>query len=131
MVGCNRRVGPSERAGERELAASAGGVWRRLSDAEHHRRVHYNTVRPHSSLGYRPPAPENVVPMDQRPMMNYQSNRITRWRSAVLDMLDWTEEKRGTFVENAISVAKNHFSWARVARDTFEAYDLQDRRPKT
>ena len=25
------------------------------------RRVHYNTVRPHSSLGYRPPAPEVVV----------------------------------------------------------------------
>jgi hypothetical protein len=22
------------------------------------RRVHYNTVRPHSSLGYKPPAPE-------------------------------------------------------------------------
>ena len=25
-------------------------------------RVRYNTVRPHSSLGYRPPAPEAVVP---------------------------------------------------------------------
>jgi putative transposase len=25
-------------------------------------RVHYNTVRPHSSLGYRPPAPEAIVP---------------------------------------------------------------------
>ena len=25
-------------------------------------RVHYNTVRPHSSLGYRPPAPEVVLP---------------------------------------------------------------------
>ena len=25
-------------------------------------RVHYNRVRPHSSLGYRPPAPEVVVP---------------------------------------------------------------------
>jgi transposase InsO family protein len=25
-------------------------------------RVLYNTVRPHSSLGYRPPAPEAVVP---------------------------------------------------------------------
>ena len=25
-------------------------------------RVHYNRVRPHSSLGYRPPAPEAVVP---------------------------------------------------------------------
>ncbi len=24
-------------------------------------RVHYNTVRPHSSLGYRPPAPEVTV----------------------------------------------------------------------
>ncbi len=24
-------------------------------------RVHYNTVRPHSSLGYRPPAPEVVI----------------------------------------------------------------------
>jgi putative transposase len=24
-------------------------------------RVHYNTVRPHSALGYRPPAPEVVM----------------------------------------------------------------------
>ena len=24
-------------------------------------RVHYNTIRPHSSLGYRPPAPETVM----------------------------------------------------------------------
>ena len=29
-------------------------------------RIHYNTVRPHSSLGYRPPAPESIVPMDHR-----------------------------------------------------------------
>ena len=25
-------------------------------------RRHYNSVRPHASLGYRPPAPEVVVP---------------------------------------------------------------------
>lgn len=25
-------------------------------------RRHYNTVRPHSSLGYRPPAPEAATP---------------------------------------------------------------------
>jgi len=25
-------------------------------------RHHYNTVRPHSSLGYRPPAPETILP---------------------------------------------------------------------
>ncbi|WP_371171729.1 integrase core domain-containing protein, partial [Aliiroseovarius sp. 2305UL8-7] len=33
-------------------------------------RIHYNTVRLHSSLGYRPPAPESIVPMDQRPTMH-------------------------------------------------------------
>ena len=33
-------------------------------------RVHYNTVRPHSALRYRPPAPESIVPMDQRPTMH-------------------------------------------------------------
>ena len=25
-------------------------------------RRHYNTVRPHSSLGYHPPAPETILP---------------------------------------------------------------------
>ena len=33
-------------------------------------RRHYNTIRPHSALGYRPPAPEAIVQMDQRPVMH-------------------------------------------------------------
>ena len=38
-------------------------------------RRHYNTVRPHSSLGYRPPAPEVVIwpttkPVAPMPMLN-------------------------------------------------------------
>ena len=33
-------------------------------------RKHYNTRRPHSALGYRPPAPETIVAMDQRPVMH-------------------------------------------------------------
>jgi transposase InsO family protein len=33
-------------------------------------RKHYNTKRPHSALGYRPPAPEAITPMDQRPIMH-------------------------------------------------------------
>ena len=33
-------------------------------------RQYYNTVRPHSALNYRPPAPESVVPMDHRPTMH-------------------------------------------------------------
>jgi putative transposase len=29
-------------------------------------RQHYNTIRPHSSLNYRPPAPETIQPMIQK-----------------------------------------------------------------
>ncbi len=32
-------------------------------------RKHYSTIRPHSALGYRPTAPETIVPIDQRPVM--------------------------------------------------------------
>ena len=28
-------------------------------------RRHYNTKRPHSSLGYRPPTPEAIIPLQQ------------------------------------------------------------------
>jgi len=31
-------------------------------------RVHYNTIRTHSALGYRPPAPEIIVPGRELPM---------------------------------------------------------------
>ena len=33
-------------------------------------RKHYNTVRPHSALGYRPPAPEVTIPLERRPPMH-------------------------------------------------------------
>ena len=33
-------------------------------------RRHYNTVRPHTALGYRPPAPEVTIPLDQRPTIH-------------------------------------------------------------
>lgn len=33
-------------------------------------RVHYKTVHPHSALGYGPPAPKSVIPVDQRPVMH-------------------------------------------------------------
>ncbi|MDJ0820934.1 MAG: integrase core domain-containing protein [Paracoccaceae bacterium] len=31
---------------------------------------HYNTKRPHSALGYRPPAPETIVPMETTPTIH-------------------------------------------------------------
>ena len=30
-------------------------------------RRHYNTIRPHSSLGYKPPAPETILPAAEAP----------------------------------------------------------------
>lgn len=36
-------------------------------------RLHYNTIRPHSSLGYRPPAPEAIVWPAAKPMAQMQS----------------------------------------------------------
>jgi putative transposase len=32
-------------------------------------RKHCNTKRPQSALGYRPPAPESIIIMDQKPTM--------------------------------------------------------------
>ena len=33
-------------------------------------RRNYNTKRAHSALGYRPPAPEAIIPIDQEPVMH-------------------------------------------------------------
>ena len=33
-------------------------------------RRHYNAIRPHSALGYTPPAPEALISMDQTPAMH-------------------------------------------------------------
>ena len=62
-------------------------------------RRHYNAIRPHSALGYRPPAPEVIVParaaaspaarprpaspaalqLVPRPALNQHPARTTRW----------------------------------------------------
>ncbi|EAQ47199.1 transposase orfB [Roseobacter sp. MED193] len=47
-------------------------------------RKHYNTKRPHSALGYRPPAPETITSMDHRPIMHEQSN----WTSQMRPLID-------------------------------------------
>ena len=42
-----------------------GEIFHTLREAEvviESRRRHYSTVRPHASLGFRPPAPEVVMP---------------------------------------------------------------------
>jgi hypothetical protein len=53
-------------------------------------RRHYNTVRPHSSLGYRPPAPETATPpypasstairaVEPRRVLGEKSNSLARF----------------------------------------------------
>ena len=36
---------------------------------------HYNTVRPHSSLGYKPPAPKAILPEDTAGHGNVESTK--------------------------------------------------------
>lgn len=33
-------------------------------------RRHYNAIRPHSALGWKPPAPETLIPLPERPVMH-------------------------------------------------------------
>ena len=49
-----------------------GEIFYTLKEAQviiEHWRNHYNTQRPHSALGYRPPAPEVVLPNDRKRSM--------------------------------------------------------------
>ena len=61
-LNCRRRRGPSVSCAQ----------WQVLLDVrvltEKYRQT-YNRVRPHSSLGYRPPAPAAVPPTDLVPML--------------------------------------------------------------
>jgi hypothetical protein len=48
-------------------------------------RRHFNTVRPHSSLGYQPPAPEVLVPASKlapRPTLNKHHTQINHMGQA-------------------------------------------------
>ncbi len=50
-----------------------GGIFYSLREAQiliEQCRRHYNVKRPHSAPGCRPPAPETIVPMDCRPVIN-------------------------------------------------------------
>ncbi len=43
-------------------------------------RRHYNTIRPHSALGYRPPAPEDVL--HHRPVPAFATDGLRRNRAS-------------------------------------------------
>ena len=56
-------------------------------------RRHYNAVRPHSSLGYRPPAPLRRPPSSAaRPSMHKHSNRTYRRGQVRLTYSDKIDE---------------------------------------
>lgn len=73
--------GQSHNAGHRDELCS-GEVIYTLREAQiltGRWRRHYNSVRPHCALGYDPPAPETIVPMNPRPAVDQHSNRTSRW----------------------------------------------------
>lgn len=45
-------------------------------------RLHYNTKRPHSALGYSRPAPESNIHMERKRMMHEHSKRTNYWGQA-------------------------------------------------
>ena len=50
-------------------------------------RRHYNAVRPHSALGYRPPAPRSLCPLSPRGRL-HNPGQFRRPRS------DWSHDRR-------------------------------------
>ncbi len=51
----------------------SGGIFYSLCEAQiiiGSWRRHYNTKRPHSAPGYRPPDPETLIPVEPRPLMH-------------------------------------------------------------
>ncbi len=60
-----------------------GEIFYTLKEAQiiiEQRRQHYNQKCPHSAVGYRPPAPEALIPMHQRPPMKLHSVRTDQTR---------------------------------------------------
>ena len=58
-----------------------GGIFYTLRDAQivtGQWRPHYNTKCPHSAIGYRPPAPESVIPIKEKRLTHEISNRTKR-----------------------------------------------------
>ena len=53
-------------------------------------RRHYNTIRPHASLGYKPPAPEVFMPAFARPPLGSQTmsgaERARRYRQRLAEL---------------------------------------------
>ena len=46
-------------------------------------RNHYNTIRPHSALGYRPPAPQTISPHHVDSPSEFEALRVNRRSSNV------------------------------------------------
>ncbi len=65
-------------------------------------RHHYNTVRPHSSLGYRPPAPQTVLPRTVKPPLKTSGLSQTNWTTHRGQLKAFRSEDLGPFVERQV-----------------------------
>ncbi len=63
-----RSIGVTEQLRDELLRAEVFNTLREAQVLIEQWRQHYNTIRPHSALGYRPPAPEVVMPGPPTPL---------------------------------------------------------------
>jgi len=54
------------------------------------------------------------------------SEDAARWADAIARIAEWSEAQRSEFTGHASQLAREHYSWPRVARETLEAYALAD-----
>jgi hypothetical protein len=69
-------------------------------------RVHYNTVRPHSSLGYKPPAPEAWLISQERGMEKWKPLRASHFSTPPTATIR-TQDKRATLTPHWYKTSGN------------------------
>jgi len=79
-------------------------------------RIHYNTIPPHSSLNYRPPAPETLLPIEELP------NQMKAAKLTLnLDQPMWARHSEFTYrIGIGCSMKRRHFCSSRVITNFLE-----------
>ncbi|NNE22923.1 MAG: glycosyltransferase family 4 protein [Rhizobiales bacterium] len=52
------------------------------------------------------------------------SGNAEAWAKKIADVAAWSPKKRAGFIQAAIQATRQHYSWARVAKETFKSYGI-------
>jgi len=51
------------------------------------------------------------------------------WVGKIAEISAWSDEDRQNFVESSVHAVRTHYSWKRVAEETYAAYEIQGASP--